>query len=45
MYAWYYARKVNNKLVKFVDLKNYTTMLSELSEDENVPKLCTTSFT
>jgi len=41
MYAWYYARKVNNKLVKFVDLKNYTTLLSELSEDDNIPKFCT----
>jgi KUP system potassium uptake protein len=41
MYAWYYARKVNNKLVKFVDLKNYTTLLSELSEDENISKFCT----
>ncbi len=41
MYAWYYARKINNKMVKFVDLKNHTTMLSELSEDDNIPKFCT----
>lgn len=41
MYAWYYARKINNKLVSFVDLKTYTKMLSELSLDDNIPKFCT----
>ncbi|NBA86797.1 potassium transporter Kup [Emticicia sp. CRIBPO] len=41
MYVWYYARKVNNRLTKFVDLGKYTTMISELSKDDNIPKFST----
>lgn len=41
MYAWYYARKVNNRLVHFVDLKKYIPMLRELSEDDAIPKFST----
>ena len=41
MYIWYYARKINNKLVRFVDLGKYTTLIKELSEDDNVPKFST----
>lgn len=41
MYIWYYARKINNKLVKFVDLKQYQTLLMSLSEDDNLPKFST----
>lgn len=41
MYAWYYGRKANNKLVKFVQLGRYTHMLKELSEDDSIPKFAT----
>jgi KUP system potassium uptake protein len=41
MYVWYYARKVNNRLTKFVDLGKYTTMISELSKDDHIPKFST----
>lgn len=41
MYTWYFARKVNNKLVRFVELKNYTEQLNNLSNDEEIPKFST----
>lgn len=41
MYVWYYARKLNNRLVKFVDLGKYSPQLIELSNDESIPKFCT----
>ena len=41
MYVWYFARKINNGFVKFVNLKQYTTLLQNLSEDDAVPKFST----
>lgn len=41
MYVWYYARKINNRLVKFVDIGKHIPMLSELSEDDSIPKCAT----
>jgi KUP system potassium uptake protein len=41
MYIWYYARKVNNKLVKFVDIGKYTEQLAALSADDAIPKFST----
>ncbi len=41
MYTWYYARKINNRLVKFVELGKYTSLIQELSQDDNVPKFAT----
>ncbi len=41
MYVWYYARKINNKFVKFVDLGKYVPQLTELSEDDSIPKFST----
>lgn len=41
MYVWYYARKINNSLVKFTDLKHYTTILNDLSQDDVIPKFAT----
>ncbi len=41
MYIWYYARKMNNKFVKFVDLGKYASQLVELSEDDAIPKFST----
>jgi len=41
MYIWYYARKINNRFVKFVDIGKYLPLLNELSEDDSVPKAAT----
>ena len=41
MYVWYYARKINNRFVKFVDLGRYSPDLIALSEDDGIPKFST----
>lgn len=41
MYIWYYARRINNRLVKFVDLGKHITQLIELSDDDAIPKFST----
>ena len=41
MYIWYYARKVNNRMLKFVDLGKYTAKIKELSQDDDIPKFST----
>ncbi len=41
MYVWYYARKINNTFIKFINLKEQTTLLNELSEDDSISKYAT----
>ncbi len=41
MYVWYFARKINNRMVNFVDLGHYLKRLNELSADDNIPKFST----
>jgi KUP system potassium uptake protein len=41
MYIWYYARKINNRFTRFLDLGKYVLAIKELSEDENIPKFST----
>jgi len=41
MYVWYYSRKINNKFLRFVNLKEQTSTLNELSEDDSIPKYAT----
>lgn len=41
MYVWFYARKINNRFLKFVNLIEQTQKLSELSQDEHIPKYAT----
>lgn len=41
MYIWYYARKVNNKFMRFEDLDKYTQQFIDLSIDDNIPKFST----
>jgi KUP system potassium uptake protein len=41
MYVWYYARKITNRLTKFVDLGKYANQLKKLSEDTGIPKYST----
>ncbi len=38
MWAWFSARKIKNRFVKFVEIDSYYPILKELSEDESVPK-------
>ncbi len=41
MYIWYFARKINNKFTKFIDLGKYANQIKELSEDDAIPKFST----
>jgi KUP system potassium uptake protein len=41
MYVWFYARKINNRFTKFVDLGKYVQQINELSEDGEIPKFST----
>jgi len=41
MYAWFYARKINNRFVRFVELGKYTSLIRDLSDDDAVPKFAT----
>lgn len=41
MYIWFYARKINNRFTKFVDLGKYVQQINELSEDADIPKFST----
>ena len=41
MYVWYYARKINNSYTKFVELGKYSEQLTELSQDDVIPKFAT----
>jgi KUP system potassium uptake protein len=41
MYIWFRARKINNRFLTFVDLKEQIPMLHALSEDKSVSKYAT----
>lgn len=41
MYVWYYARKTNNRLTRFVDLGQHVPAMKALSDDEAIPKFAT----
>ncbi len=41
MWAWYQARKVRNRFVEFVKLKDYLNLLRDLSHDFSIPKYAT----
>ncbi|HVW98111.1 MAG TPA: KUP/HAK/KT family potassium transporter [Mucilaginibacter sp.] len=38
MWTWHSARKIRNRYVKFTEIEDYFKILTELSEDETVPK-------
>ncbi|WP_270088245.1 KUP/HAK/KT family potassium transporter [Sphingobacterium sp. SYP-B4668] len=38
MYSWYSARRIKNRFVKFVNIKEYNSIISEMSEDPTIPK-------
>ncbi len=39
MYVWYRARKITNRFLTFVNMKEYLPLLDDLSKDETVTKL------
>ncbi|MDO6431297.1 KUP/HAK/KT family potassium transporter [Flavitalea sp. BT771] len=39
MYIWYHARKINNRFLNFIDLKEHIPLLESLSQDESIPRL------
>lgn len=41
MYIWYYARKINNRITRFVDLGKYVNTIKDLSQDDSIPKFST----
>jgi KUP system potassium uptake protein len=41
MYTWFFARKINNKFLKFTNLTEHTQKLDELSNDDSIPKYAT----
>jgi KUP system potassium uptake protein len=41
MYVWYYARKSQNKFLKFVEIGKYVPELILLSKDDDIPKFST----
>ena len=38
MWTWHTARKIRNRYVKFINIEDYYSIITELSEDETVPK-------
>jgi len=38
MYVWFKARKINNRFLHFIDLKDQIPMLNALSADQTIPK-------
>lgn len=41
MYIWYYARKTNNRHIRFIDLGKFAFAIQELHNDKAIPKLST----
>lgn len=41
MWTWFQATKIKSKLTEFTDVKPYLSLLTELSNDETVPKYAT----
>jgi KUP system potassium uptake protein len=41
MYVWYAARKIRNRFVDFVNIKDFLKTLTDLSSDESIPKYAT----
>ena len=41
MWSWYHARKIRNRFVEFVKLKDYMNLLRDLSHDFSIPKYST----
>ena len=40
MYGWYFGRKIKNKYISFVKLKDYYHLFIDLKKDKSVAKIC-----
>lgn len=38
MWSWFVSRKIKNRFVKYVEIEDYFQIISELSEDQTIPK-------
>jgi len=38
MYGWYFGRKIKNRHITFINLKNYFEFFNDLKQDKSVPK-------
>jgi KUP system potassium uptake protein len=41
MYVWYFARKMNQRHTRMLDLGQHVAQIQELAQDESIPKFCT----
>ena len=41
MYVWFFARKIQNRFLKFVEIGKFVNQLIELSQDDSIPKFST----
>ncbi|MDP4184270.1 MAG: KUP/HAK/KT family potassium transporter [Bacteroidota bacterium] len=41
MYIWYRARSIRNRFLGFVDIKNYSGVLTDIKADTEIPKVAT----
>ncbi|MBS1535019.1 MAG: KUP/HAK/KT family potassium transporter [Bacteroidetes bacterium] len=41
MYVWYYARKINNRFIKFTNLAEEVPLLEQLTRDKQIPLFAT----
>ena len=41
MYIWFRARKINNRFLNFIDIKDQVPLLKALSSDQTIPKYST----
>jgi KUP system potassium uptake protein len=41
MYGWYFGRKIKNRHITFLDLKDYYDLFRDLKKDKSVPKFAT----
>jgi KUP system potassium uptake protein len=40
MWTWFNARRIRNRFVRYVEIDDYYQILTEISEDETIPKYC-----
>ena len=41
MFVWYKGRKIKNKLIQFIKIKKYYTIIQDIKVDESIPKYAT----
>ncbi len=41
MYVWYNGRKIKNKYIRFLEIKDYTQLITDIKNDTSIPKYAT----